>query len=536
MNCREIRAWLERDFDGAADPSSEAAAHLEGCAACRAEAGRLKAVAAAVRAALPAAEVPPGFAADVLAALEAPAADDVLQRLSRPRARRFWLPLVAGALLALPLFLLLGGGAFRGPLTVYRDGRWVDADHAESGETFGLRALAQAEGGGVRVKALAPSVVLAARPAELRAGEVLIEADEAAVVRTALGEISLREGSACLAALDPGKENDMGFQELNRIAPAVLTVTMLAGGGTVANAQGAIQAEAGGKVRVQRGAAPERIARELDAIAQELEGARQRIDDLERLLRATRGDVPPRVEVKDFEEFGTPSPPPPPARRAVSIPFSDPREPTDRLEKLLYHAREGNLAARLELVRERARIAEEQARMAERLRAIAEAVGDENLEQWEKEARELEEKRRKFLADRAAAQEQEIADETRARTEEQARAEARKNAKALAAYTHAVRGDVLAALKAGESVPEKTVKRLRTVRDIAWTLCGEGKTRGDEVAAARETYLELQGLVEAVEKLDELASTAAAGNDAQIRAELRRVRADLISTLAAKEK
>ena len=92
MNCEDVRAWLRRDLDGAAEPSADAAEHLERCGACREEASRLKGIAAAGRDALPAAD----RRAFLALVVEARPFDSLGRRAvdAAKRARATWLALL----------------------------------------------------------------------------------------------------------------------------------------------------------------------------------------------------------------------------------------------------------------------------------------------------------------------------------------------------------------------------------------------------------------------------------------------------------
>jgi anti-sigma factor RsiW len=70
MDHDRYREWLDLAIDGALDESERAglAAHLAGCADCRAEEARLRGLAARLAGSL--APVRPGFAAEVMSALE----------------------------------------------------------------------------------------------------------------------------------------------------------------------------------------------------------------------------------------------------------------------------------------------------------------------------------------------------------------------------------------------------------------------------------------------------------------------------------
>jgi hypothetical protein len=275
MKCEEVQQWLRRDLDGVAEPSVEVAAHLERCRACAAEARRLKALAEKSREALPAAEVPADFTDQVMTSLVEPTADEALATAARPRVRR-WLPVLA-ALLIIPLVPLLGARpAATGALRVERDGAWVEADRAARDHLFGLDTYAHARVGATGVTALEPSLLRASDPLELLGGQVHVDARDSIVVKTPLAEIRLHADSACVATL--GKEKEMSFDNLKRLGPTLLTVTLLAGGATVANAQGEEKAEKDKPVTVAPGGKPE--ARNPEAT--------KALEEANRLLEAAR--------------------------------------------------------------------------------------------------------------------------------------------------------------------------------------------------------------------------------------------------------
>ncbi|MHC4162365.1 MAG: hypothetical protein ACYSUM_09575 [Planctomycetota bacterium] len=282
MKCRKVQQWLRRDLDGVAEPSVEVAAHLERCRTCRAEAQRLKVLAEMSRNALPAADVPADFTNQVMASLVAPTADEALATAARPRVRR-WLPVLA-VLLIIPLLpllpLLRARPAATGALRVERDGAWVEADRAARDDFIGLDAFAHAAIGETDVTALEPSLLRASQPLELLGGQVHVEARDPIVIQTPLAEIRLRAGSACVATL--GKEKEMSFDNLKKLGPALLTVTLLAGGATVANAEGEEEAEKEKPVTVEPGKRPEasdpEITKALEEANRLLDEARAAID------------------------------------------------------------------------------------------------------------------------------------------------------------------------------------------------------------------------------------------------------------------
>jgi len=102
MRCAEVRDWLRCDLDGAAEPSGDVAAHLDGCAACRGVAEDLKALGADARRALPPPDVPAGFTSRVMEAVDGAPADAVLADAVRRRWTRWWpvlVPLLIAAFL-----------------------------------------------------------------------------------------------------------------------------------------------------------------------------------------------------------------------------------------------------------------------------------------------------------------------------------------------------------------------------------------------------------------------------------------------------
>lgn len=296
MNCNDIQQWLRRDLDGRAEPSVEVAAHVERCPACRAEAERLKALAEMGRDALPDADVPVDFTHRVMGTLVEPTADEALATAARPRMRR-WLPVLA-VLLVMPFLpLLRTRPAVTGSLRVERGGAWVDADRAGGDDLFGLDAFAQAAAGNADVTALEPSLLRAAQPLELLGGQVHVETREPVVIRTSLADIRLGADSACLATL--GKEKEMSFENLKKLAPTLLTVTLLAGGATVVNAQGEEKAEKEKPVTVEPGKQPEAGDPEITkalAEANRLLGEARAAMDLARLQQVLE------VQEKDIQD------------------------------------------------------------------------------------------------------------------------------------------------------------------------------------------------------------------------------------------
>ena len=296
MKCSSVQQWLRKDLDGAAEPSVEVAAHLERCRTCRAEAQRLRALAEMSRDALPAADVPSDFTHQVMASLVEPIADEALATAARPRVRR-WLPVLA-VLLVIPLLpLLRARPAATGALRVERDGAWVEADRAAKDDLFGLAAFAQAAIGEADVTALEPSLLRASQPLELLGGQVHVEARDPVVIQTPLAEIRLRAGSACVATL--GKEKEMSFDNLKKLGPALLTVTLLAGGATVANAEGEEEAETEKPVTVEPGKKPEAGDPE---ITKALAEANRLLDEARAAMDLARIQQAMEMQEKDIEE------------------------------------------------------------------------------------------------------------------------------------------------------------------------------------------------------------------------------------------
>jgi len=296
MKCSEVQQWLRRDLDGVAEPSVEVAEHLERCRTCRAEAQRLKAVAEMSRDALPDADVPVDFTNQVMASLVEPTADEALASAARPRVRR-WLPVLA-VLLVIPLLpLLRARPAATGALRVERGRAWVHADRVAGDDLFGLDAFARADTGEAEVTALEPSLLRASQPLELLGGQVHVEARDPVVIQTALAEIRLRAGSACVATL--GKEKEMSFDKMKRLGPVLLTVTLLAGGATVANAQGEEEAEKEKPVTVEPGKKP---AAGDPEITKALEEANRLLDAARAAMEVARVQQALQMQEKDIEQ------------------------------------------------------------------------------------------------------------------------------------------------------------------------------------------------------------------------------------------
>ena len=184
MDCSDIRDWLRRDLDGAAEPSSEAAEHLEGCPACKSEAGRYKAIAEAARAALPPAAVPFDFVDRVMHTLVKPMGDEHLVEVMRPR----W----ASRLLIIP---------FVAALVVAAVSLWPRPDVTGAALDTG----ASGSSGALSYTALEPSL-FSAEANELHAGVMHFACEEPTTVRTPLGEVHLRAGTACVIRVTQSEE------------------------------------------------------------------------------------------------------------------------------------------------------------------------------------------------------------------------------------------------------------------------------------------------------------------------------------------
>ncbi len=107
MSCHEIRDWLRCDFDGAAEPSGDVAAHLDRCDGCRSIAAQYRLLASDARRALPDPDVPVGFTARVMDVVDDASSDAVLADAVRPRWTRWWPAFVPVVLVA---FVLWGRG------------------------------------------------------------------------------------------------------------------------------------------------------------------------------------------------------------------------------------------------------------------------------------------------------------------------------------------------------------------------------------------------------------------------------------------
>lgn len=289
MTCAEVRAWLRLDLDGAAEPWAEAAEHLASCAPCAAEARRLRALADAVRAALPPPEMPADFPHRVLAAAGAPTGDAVLERAARTRAGPW---LLGAALIVAGAALFAARGRSAEPVR------------------FALASGGVAETGGVRADALAPTSFRGGVPLALEGGAVALESRAPALVVTAAGRIRLESNTRCLAVL-AGKEG-LEMKEMRGLA---LAVVVLAGGASVANGRGGAAAEEGGAVVARPDEAPRRteeIVKRLEAMEARLhrleaEGARgpsgRRLLALDALLEKARaGDAEARWSLQEVAE------------------------------------------------------------------------------------------------------------------------------------------------------------------------------------------------------------------------------------------
>ena len=310
MNCDDVRAWLRRDLDGAAEPSADGAEHLDRCTACREEASRLKGIAATGRDALPGARVPLDFTEQVMAGIEMPPADEALARAAGPRIRS-WMP-VAAALLLVPLIAWWWqrpAAVVEGDLQVERDGLWHATETARRGETFGLAPGAVARADGVTVTALTRSLLRAGRPLRLLGGHCVVTAGgEPARVETPLGRIDLRAHSACEVSLrSEQEEQNMTFRSMMRTVPAALAMTLFAGGATVVNAQGEAEAGQPGESVKTNGGAPElaKINREIERTQVRLDRALAEIAELKAELAARKNGREERVDrLPDIERKG----------------------------------------------------------------------------------------------------------------------------------------------------------------------------------------------------------------------------------------
>ncbi|MFB3065003.1 MAG: hypothetical protein ACE10D_00680, partial [Planctomycetota bacterium] len=276
MRCTDVIEWLRQDLDGRSDPSAEIAAHLEQCARCAEESGRLKAVSEAARAVLPRSDVPYDFTERVVDALVSPSRDRELAEAARPRLRSVALlgAFVAAAVLIALLVPPRDHNGATGRLQVQSsDGLWIDAERVEGGEFFGLQAGNDAEVSGVRARAIQATLLCASEPAQVTAGWVLLETTEPRRIRTPLGEVRLQKNSRC-ALLFTQREDEMGFNTLMKSAPAAMVVAMLAGSAEVANAQGQKQAVPNNPVAVGRDAPPDYVRE----ILERLERLEKRLD------------------------------------------------------------------------------------------------------------------------------------------------------------------------------------------------------------------------------------------------------------------
>jgi len=276
MNCDQVRAWLMRDLDGVAEPSADVAAHLERCGACLQEAGRAKALSAAVQAALPRADVPVDFREQVMAAVAEPTAEALIEKMRRRPARLLWLAIPLAALAATWIAL----ASFR---------------EQPAGDVIGVAELSRTEVGGVTMTALRPARLGTGPQAELRDGAVLLETSDEAVFHTAFGQVRLEANSECVVEIrDARQEDGMEMRGTGRLLPSLMTVALLTGGATVANAQGEEPAQPGGVVQVEAGKAPVARAQDVEAelkrVIALVEDARERLEALRaQLAREGRG-------------------------------------------------------------------------------------------------------------------------------------------------------------------------------------------------------------------------------------------------------
>jgi len=350
VKCEDVRAWLVRDLDGFAEPSAEAVAHLERCPACAAEAERLQRLADAAREALPAADVPSGFADRVMASVAGPLGDEALERASRTRPRWMLLALVVVlAPVAALAFFPRSGVDVRGTRLVEREGAWVAA---ASGDEFALETGWFVDAGPVRVTALAPSRLRGGAALSLLAGSVALESRAPAVVETRLGAIRLLGNTRCLAILAGEEDLEMvGLDGIRGSMRAALAVAVLAGGATVANAQGAEPA----REREAVVARPDEAPRLMEEIAKRLHEIEDRLARLEQ--EGARWPTP----------VATPAPPPPPAVPGQRAVLRGRVVGADGEEVGLKRRDSG-----MEEMLERARRGDEHAR--EHLRAVAEEI------------------------------------------------------------------------------------------------------------------------------------------------------------------
>lgn len=285
MSCDNVRRWLRGDLDGAAEPSSEVAAHLGRCEACAAEARRLQAISAAARAALPRAAVPVDFVDGVMGSLvEAPVRD--LTDAVRPRWRRRLL--FFPTLVALPLLIAVF---------------WPRPEVRPAVE---VERYARVDAEGLRYTAMAPLLMREGPPVELVAGSAIFQCDRPATVRTALADVRLAAGAECLIRVTDKKETmEMDLKQLKRIVPAFLAVTVMSGSVRVANAQGEEEAGRDEVVEVVPGKAPrldeEAVVRELEVIAKVLDDLNRRMELLQRQIRG-QGRAPKAKQVVEVEE------------------------------------------------------------------------------------------------------------------------------------------------------------------------------------------------------------------------------------------
>lgn len=262
MNCDAVRAWLRADLDGADEPSSEAAAHLEHCPRCAAEAKKARDFAEAAREALPAPAVPADFADRVQAAVGGRDPDAALLEAARGRGRR-WLLLLAAGLLV-PGILLLPRPR---PLDL------------EEGAFFAANGWEGYALGRARFHPGPPPV--------LREGSFLAESAGPAVLETSLATITLAGGTRLVAMLAGREEQEM--LGLNYFGSTALVVCVLAGSASVANAQGAMEADREHPAAARPGMPPELAER----ILHRLEMLEERVARIE---GKTKGEPGPGID------------------------------------------------------------------------------------------------------------------------------------------------------------------------------------------------------------------------------------------------
>ncbi|MEE8106841.1 MAG: hypothetical protein V3T86_15010 [Planctomycetota bacterium] len=245
MNCEKVREWLLRDLNGVAEPSAEVAAHLERCSECAAEAGRMKGLAEAARAALPEADVPVGFTERVLDAVSPATGQRALLDAARPRAMRW--AVAASILVALSSAYWLGGQSARDagdPHVLQPDGRWEETSSIPAGALLGVAPGRTVTFGAIEAKALRLSVFRNSQPPELLAGEIVVRSPTPGELLTPFGALRWNGRSECVATLTPKETKDMlTFDTLRKSVPAAMMVTVLSGSAQLAYADGGTPAE-----------------------------------------------------------------------------------------------------------------------------------------------------------------------------------------------------------------------------------------------------------------------------------------------------